>query len=305
MDSLQSVLGEPTIPKAESLTQDGYMDSKPILKDEDAGRLWPLKSYNNHEFLNSVDARTVRILCEYLEPQSRFRQYGIRNTIVMYGSARIKPLEDAQARLEKLESAESGETDEDKRALEVARSAVHMARYYEDAATLAERLTKWSLDIKPERKRFYVCSGGGPGIMEAANRGAHRAGGQSVGLNISLPFEQEPNLYQSRELAFEFHYFFMRKFWFVYLAKGLCVFPGGFGTLDELFDLLTLVQTEKTRKEMPIMLYGKEYWNEVVNFESLVKWGMIDPSDMGLFKICDGVDEAFEYLTTELLRLYG
>jgi len=282
------------------------MDDERVVSDEDEGKLWPIKSYNNLDFLNSVDARTVRMLCEYLEPQSRFRKHGIRNTIVMYGSARVRPLEDSQQHLDQVESEikPGTETEGLVRALEAAQSAVHMSRYYEDAATLSERLTRWSMGIKQDRKRFYVCSGGGPGIMEAANRGAHRAGGKSIGLNISLPFEQEPNLYQSRELAFEFHYFFMRKFWFVYLAKALCVFPGGFGTLDELFDLLTLVQTQKTRKQMPILLYGREYWEEIVNFNALQKWGMIDRDDLDLFRICNDVDGAFEYLTTELTNHY-
>ena len=179
-----------------------------------------------------------------------------------------------------------------------------MARYYDDAVTLAERLTKWSKGIPERKRRFVVCSGGGPGIMEAANRGAAQAGGYSIGLNISLPFEQMPNPYQTRELSFEFHYFFIRKFWFVYLAKALVVFPGGFGTLDELFEILTLVQTRKTAKKIPIVLYGEEFWKEVVRFDSLVKWGTISREDLDLFHFANNVDTAFEYIRDELTKRY-
>ncbi|MBI3118174.1 MAG: TIGR00730 family Rossman fold protein, partial [Candidatus Hydrogenedentes bacterium] len=172
------------------------------------------------------------------------------------------------------------------------------------AAQLAERLTTWSKALPKKKRHFIICSGGGPGIMEAANLGANRAGGLSVSLNISLPMEQVPNPFQTRELAFEFHYFFIRKFWFVYLAKALVVFPGGFGTFDELFEVLTLVQTKKARKPMPIVVYGREYWEEVVNLDALVRWGTISPEDLQLFRICDTVDEAYDYLTQELTRLY-
>ena len=173
-----------------------------------------------------------------------------------------------------------------------------------EAGVVAEKLTRWSQSSLKLGKRFYICSGGGPGIMEAANLGASRAKGRSIGFNISLPFEQKPNPYQSPELAFQFHYFFMRKFWFVYLAKALVVFPGGFGTFDEFFELLTLVQTQKTSKHMPIVLYGSEYWHEVVNFESMAKWGTISPADIDLFRTFDDVDETFRYLKSELTRLH-
>ncbi|MBI5094489.1 MAG: LOG family protein [Candidatus Hydrogenedentes bacterium] len=267
----------------------------------------PEKAYKNLEFLNSPDARMVRVMCEFAEPESRFRKLGVKNTIVMFGSARISPLEPAQARLSEVEArytvAKPPPPELDV-AYDRAKRDVHMARYYEDAAALSERLTRWSMALPAKRERFLICSGGGPGIMEAANKGAHTAGGRSVSLNISLPFEQQPNGYQTRELAFVFHYFFVRKFWFVYLAKALVVFPGGFGTCDEFFELITLVQTHKTRKYMPIVLYGSEFWREIINFDALVDWGMINPEDLSLFKIVDDVDTAFEYLRDELTRLY-
>jgi uncharacterized protein (TIGR00730 family) len=179
-----------------------------------------------------------------------------------------------------------------------------MSHYYEDAIRLSEKLTRWSLGIRDRRRRFLICSGGGGGIMEAANRGARKAGGTSIGLNISLPMEQTPNRYQSRDLSFEFHYFFIRKFWFFYLAKALVAFPGGFGTMDELFELLTLVQTKKTRKYMPIILYGKEYWHRVLNFDALVEAGTIEAEDLKIFRYFDDVDVTFEYLKDELTKHY-
>lgn len=265
------------------------------------------KSYQNPDFLNSPDARGVRILCEFFEPASRFRRLRIKNTIVFFGSARLKSSEDARARLEEVKSRRkiTGADGQDiDRAYREAKRDLKLASYYDAASELAQRLTEWSLSIPGPSRRFYICSGGGPGIMEAANRGAHNAGGRSVGLNISLPMEQAPNPYQSEELSFEFHYFFMRKFWFVYLAKALVVFPGGFGTLDEMFELLTLVQTRKTTKYMPIVLFGGAYWREVINFKALVKWGVIDEKDLDLFRILDDVDETFEYLKKELTALH-
>ena len=261
----------------------------------------PTKAYNNLTFLNSPDARKIRVLCEFSEPESRFRRYRVADTIVFFGSARVIPLEEAQENLRALEASPQpvppGE-------LERAARAVTMAQYYEAARELARLMTEWSKTLPDGNRRFIVCSGGGPGIMEAANRGSSEAKGLSVGLNISLPFEQSPNPYISRELNFEFHYFFVRKFWFVYLAKALVVFPGGFGTLDELFELLTLVQTRKTRKKMPIVLFGSRYWNEVLNMEALVHWGTISPEDLELFRVIDDVEIAYEYLRTELSRLY-
>jgi uncharacterized protein (TIGR00730 family) len=251
--------------------------------DKDAlDAAWPLKAYKNLDFLNSPDARIIRVLAEFTEPQARLRRAGVYNTVVFFGSARA--------------AAPENKPNEE--------GAKRLSRYYEHAATLAKKLSAWSQTIENPRKRFYVCTGGGPGIMEAANRGAREAGADSVGLNISLPMEQYPNPYQKHELSFEFHYFFIRKFWFFYLAKALVVFPGGVGTLDELFELLTLVQTNKTKKYMPIVLFGSEFWNEVVNFEALVKWGTISEKDLALFRIFDDVDEAFEYLKTELTKHY-
>lgn len=268
----------------------------------------PEKAYKNLEFLNSPDARAIRVLCEFIEPQSRFRRENLRDTLVMFGSARLKSEEAARQHLEALENRSKENTDipeELKLALKRAKNDLVMSRYYEDAVELSERLTRWAKKMDHKGRRFVICSGGGPGIMEAANLGATRAKGKSVSLNISLPFEQRPNPFQTPELAFEFHYFFIRKFWFVYLAKALVVFPGGFGTLDELFEVLTLIQTQKTTKTMPVVIYGKQFWNDLINFDALVKWGTISPEDLRLFKICDNVDETFEFLTSELTRLYG
>ena len=237
----------------------------------------PVKAYHNLDFLNSRDARVIRLLAEYLEPVYRFERYNIEDTIVFFGSARARPEDQANPRL---------------------------ARYYGEAEELAFRMTEWSKSLGQRRRRFIIASGGGPGIMEAANRGASRARGLSVGLGISLPHEQGINEFVSHELAFEFHYFFLRKFWFVYLAKALIVFPGGFGTLDELFEILTLVQTGKTSTPRPIVLYGRAFWEAAVNWDLLVEWGMIDRPDLDLFRIVDGVDEAFGYLTEELARRY-
>jgi uncharacterized protein (TIGR00730 family) len=231
------------------------------------------KAYHDPEFLNSRDARVLRILAEYLEPQSRFRKERVQDTVVFFGSARLQ---------------EDGP----------------LGKYYADARELARRITVWSDALPANERRFVICSGGGPGIMEAANRGAHDAGGKSIGLNISLPFEQSPNPYISDELNFEFHYFFMRKLWFAYLAKALVIFPGGFGTLDELFELFTLVQTQKLRKEMVLLIYGKEFWSEVLNFDALAKHGMISPEDLDLFHWADDVDTAFEVISQDLTKLY-
>lgn len=260
----------------------------------------PEKAYKNLEFLNSSDARHIRVLCEFVEPKSRFRRLRIKDTIVFFGSARTLSPEKAEAALSALEASGNASPAD----LEIARRDARSAHYYGDAAALAERLTAWSEGLPKKGHRFVICSGGGPGIMEAANRGAHEAGGRSVALNISLPFEQAGNPYHTPELAFEFHYFFVRKFWFVYLAKALIVFPGGFGTMDELFEVLTLVQTQKSVKVMPIVLYGREFWNEVINFDALVRWGYISPQDLDLFQFCDTVDEAFDYLTERLTKLY-
>lgn len=263
----------------------------------------PDKAYRSPEFLSSPDARIVRILSEYLEPQRRFRQLDLKDTIVFYGSARACDPETADRELASAKrdiDTDGGNTqDKMERAVVQAEAACTLARYYDDARELAFRMTEWAMAMKNGR-HYVVCSGGGPGIMEAANRGADEAGGKSVGLNISLPFEQAPNGYIPEDLNFEFHYFFMRKFWFVYLAKALVVFPGGFGTCDELFELLTLVQTKKVVKDLPIVVYGTDYWNEVLNLDAMVKWGTINAEDLDLIKFVDSPDDAFDYLTTKL-----
>ena len=230
-------------------------------------------AYKNEKFLDSSDARPLRIISEYLEPLAHFRDQRIRDTIVFFGSARIR--EDGPG-----------------------------ARYYKDAQELGRRLADWSDNLDNPACRFVVCSGGGPGIMEAANRGAFEAGAKTVGLNIGLPFEQRPNPYITPELSFEFHYFFMRKFWFAYLAKALVVFPGGFGTMDELFEILTLVQTRKLEKKIAILLYGTEYWNEVINFDAMVKYGTISADDLKLFDRADDPSTAFEILKGKLTEYY-
>ncbi|NIP14936.1 MAG: TIGR00730 family Rossman fold protein [Gemmatimonadetes bacterium] len=256
------------------------------------------KAYKNLAFLNSRDARTIRILAEYLEPQARFARYNVTDTVVFFGSARALPPDDAATQLEEAEA--SG----DARQRELAQQAVRLGRYYDEARELASLLTSWSKGLELPSRRFIVCSGGGPGIMEAANRGASEAAGISIGLGISLPMEATANPYITRELGFEFHYFFTRKFWFVYLAKALVVFPGGFGTLDELFELLTLIQTQKVDRPVPVVLYGKEFWSDVLNFDTLVKWGTISKEDLKLFHVASTPQDAFEHLRDELTRLY-
>jgi uncharacterized protein (TIGR00730 family) len=252
----------------------------------------PVKAYRNQAFLNSKEARALRILSEYLEPKSRFERHRVEDTIVFMGSARIKSHKQAE---EALRKAETGGGD-----VEGARTALKMSGYYEAARELALRLTQWSKDLDPKERRFVVCTGGGPGIMEAANRGAAEARGMNVGLTISIPVEEFDNPYVTRELAFHFHYFFMRKFWFAYLAKAVIVFPGGFGTLDELFELLTLVQTRKMKKPMPIVMFGTEYWRQVIDFDALVRHGTIDARDVELMHRTDSVDDAYDWIVLHL-----
>ena len=256
------------------------------------GHPGPMKAYRNLDFLESSSARSLRILSEYIEPNARFKHYKIDDTIIFFGSARILPRDEAEKRL-----AAAKAKGED---LKVAQRNLDMSRYYEATRELAHRLTVWSKGLPEDDRRFVVCSGGGPGIMEAANRGASEARGLNIGLNISLPMEQIDNPYISRELNFEFHYFFMRKFWFAYLAKAVVVMPGGFGTLDEFFELLTLVQTGKIRKHMPVVLFGSKYWSEVINLEALERYGTINAEDLELFFRTDSVDEAFDFITDQL-----
>ena len=252
----------------------------------------PKKAYQNEDFMNAPAARPLRILSEYLEPEARFRHYDIEDTIIFFGSARILSRHDAEAQLER---AREGVGD-----MALAERDLKLSHYYEATRELAKRMTHWSKSLPGGNRRFVVCSGGGPGIMEAANRGASEAKGINVGLNISLPFEQTENPHISRELCFELHYFFMRKYWFTYLAKAVVVMPGGFGTMDELFETLTLIQTEKIRKRMPIVLFGKEYWSKVIDLQALVDFGTISPEDVALCFQTDSVDEAYEYLVSEL-----
>jgi uncharacterized protein (TIGR00730 family) len=250
------------------------------------------KAYHNQRFLESKDARALRILSEYLEPLSRFQRSQVQDTIVFMGSARLKSRAVAEAALAEAERIGTE--------VERARTALELSEYYEAARELAHRLTDWSKNLGDAGRRFVVCTGGGPGIMEAANRGASEAKGLNVGLTISIPNEEFDNPYVSRELHVHFHYFFMRKFWFVYLAKAVVLFPGGFGTLDELFEILTLVQTGKMRKRMPIVLFGAKFWDQIVDFDALVRFGTISPEDVRLFHRTDSVDEAYDLITRGL-----
>ena len=255
-------------------------------------------AYLDPEFMESDEGRPLRILAEYLEPLRRFKAQGIQDTVVLFGSARVHSRERAMSELEALQQIEQGADAE--QLLAQKRKAVEWSRFYEDARTLARLLTEWSMSLQTPAHRFVVTSGGGPGIMEAANRGAFEAGGKSIGLNIRLPFEQGANPYITDGLHFEFHYFFMRKFWFAYLAKALVVFPGGFGTLDEMFELLTLAQTEKLEKQIQIILYGSEYWDPILRFEPMVEWGAIGPTDPALVQRADTPEAAFEILKVHL-----
>ncbi len=250
------------------------------------------KAYHNPAFMGGREARPLRILAEYLQPAARFESMRISDTIVFFGSARTLSREKAVVALDAARE-HGGDVGKAERDLD-------MSRYYEECRELARRLTEWSKGLEQKSRRFVVCTGGGPGIMEAANRGASEAKGINVGLGISLPFEHSGNEWVTRQLEFEFHYFFMRKFWFVYLAKALVAFPGGFGTLDEFFEVMTLVQTSKLRKKMPIVLYGTTFWDEVVNLDALVRFGTIDAADLNLFHKTDSVDDAFDYITGDL-----
>jgi uncharacterized protein (TIGR00730 family) len=258
-------------------------------------------AYENEPFVNSPDGRILRILSEYMEPLSRFRREQIQDTVVFFGSARFQSHSDAHKNLSELEIG-LGAPHPAKH--KKARASVDMARYFEDARRLAFLLTQWSIQIPARRHRFVVTTGGGPGIMEAANLGAQDAGGKTIGLNINLPFEQNPNPYITPSLNFEFHYFFMRKFWFAYLAKALVIFPGGFGTLDELFEILTLAQTQKLAKKILVIIYGSEYWKRLINFESMVDAGTISAADLDLFRMVDSPEEGFEFLRDGLVKYH-
>lgn len=273
-------------------------------KEEKVPQFKHVKAYENLDFLNSPAARTIRVHCEMLEPYYRLYPYSIRKTVVFFGSARTLPQADADENLarERRKVTELPLTDAEKKLrIAAAERNVANAHYYEAARRLAFDLTQWSNEqFGNPGDRFYVCSGGGPGIMEAANRGAYEAGGKSLGLGINLPFEQKPNPFITPELDFEFRYFFVRKYWFLYLAHALIAFPGGFGTMDELFEMLTLVQTRKTPKKIPIILFGREFWEKIINFDVFLELGYISPEDLKLFRYFDKVEDAREYIIREL-----
>ncbi|PKL18857.1 MAG: TIGR00730 family Rossman fold protein [Spirochaetae bacterium HGW-Spirochaetae-5] len=236
----------------------------------------PQKAYKDPEFLNSREGRTLRILSEYIQPEAKLKKNDINHTVVFFGSARTNP-----------DNNEFG-----------------TAEYYNIARKFSFELAEYSKELKKETgNTFYICTGGGPGIMEAANRGAYDAGVKTLGLNISLPFEQHPNQYISEELNMEFHYFFMRKLWLIYHAKAIIVFPGGFGTFDELFETLTLIQTKKMAKQIPVLLYDSAYWKDLINFPKLVDYGMISSEDLNLFHFFDDINEGLEYVKPRLKEL--
>lgn len=264
----------------------------------------PQKAYKNLDFLNSPDARIIRILAEFLEPQSRFKKLNIKDTIVFFGSARIVDRKTAQKMYNEVKKLDPKKVKNFPERLRKAQVALEMSKYYEDALQLSKMLTEWSLSLPSEGRRFVVCTGGGPGIMEAANRGARLGKGKTIGLNISIPTEQFVNKYVNEELSFEFHYFFMRKFWLVYLAKALVIFPGGYGTMDELMEVLTLIQTGKIAKKMAVIIYGSSYWKKVINFNAMIEHGCIDKKDTNIFTFCDTPEQAFNELKNFLTKNY-
>lgn len=269
----------------------------------------PKAPHENQQFMQSTPARPIRILAEYIHPLAQLKKEGIGDTIVMFGSARIESHEVAAARYTRLKTMKSGKMSKTKLkqhriALQSAKSALEMSRYYEEARQLSHRLTTWALSLGARPRRFVVCSGGGPGIMEAANRGAYEAGGKSIGLSIELPHEQFANPYISQELSFNFHYFFMRKLWFAQIAKALIVFPGGFGTMDELWEMMTLWQTGKMPKHTLILIYGRKYWNDVLNLKAMVRWGTINQGEFDQLQYADNVDEAFELIRSGLEKYH-
>ena len=277
-----------------------------------AGKLKPQHApkapHEDPIFLASTPARPLRILAEYIDPLAQLKREGIGDTIVMFGSARIASKEDALAQLERLRHQKVGRSalarTLHRDALRSARSALEMSRYYEEARALSHKITTWALSLGPRPRRFVICSGGGPGIMEAANRGAYEAGGKSIGLSIELPHEQFANPYISPELSFNFHYFFMRKLWFAQIAKALIVFPGGFGTMDELWEMMTLLQTGKLPKNNLILIYGRRYWDEVLHLKAMERWGMINPDEFKLLKFADTVEDAFNVVRATLEKYH-
>ena len=269
----------------------------------------PKAPHEDMDFLQSTAARPLRILAEYLHPLVQLKKEGIADTIVMFGSARIGPRDVMQTKVTRLKNVKTARLSKEKRAqhrvaLAQAKSALEMSRYYEEARQLSHKITSWASSLGPRPRRFVVCSGGGPGIMEAANRGAYEAGGKSIGLSIELPHEQYSNPYISPELSLNFHYFFMRKLWFAQIAKALIVFPGGFGTMDELWEMMTLLQTGKLPKQNLILIYGRKYWNEVLNLRAMERWGMINPDEYKLLQFADTVDEAFEVVRATLEKYH-
>lgn len=266
------------------------------------------KAYDNKDFIHSRDGRTIRLISEYLYPEQYLRKYGVKGVIVFYGSARSMSLDDYNAKMRYLKDELDKSKDEEiresyRKQIEMHEKQIGITETYEDVVKLSKMMAEWTMSL-PENHRYLVCSGGGPGMMEAANRGAYKAGHPNIGFNISLPFEQYPNQFITPDLNFEFHYFFMRKFWFVYLAKAMVATPGGFGTLDELLEILTLKQTHKVTKPIPIVLYNEEFWRNLINFDYLVETGMISPGDVDLFEYCNTPEEAFEYLKKELIKGY-
>jgi uncharacterized protein (TIGR00730 family) len=278
---------------------------KPKLKPQHA----PKPPHEDHEFLQSTPARPLRIMAEYLQPLMQLKKENIGDTIVIFGSARIESRETALARYTRLKKQKTAKLGAKARAahrlsLSNAKSALEMSRYYEEARELSHKITSWASSLGPKPRRFVICSGGGPGIMEAANRGAYDAGGKSIGLSIELPHEQFSNPYISPELSLNFHYFFMRKLWFAQIAKALIVFPGGFGTMDELWEMMTLLQTGKLSKNNMILIYGRRYWEQVLNFRAMVRWGMINPEEYKLIQFADTVGEAFEKIRTDMEKYH-
>ena len=263
------------------------------------------KSYENSDFIASPDGRTIRMLSEYLYPTKVFRENGVAGTIVFFGSARTLSGKEFEQLKKELSTRLATAKDEEKALIEAEIALLEkkrpMIKYYDDAVEMAERFSKWSLNREKD-KQYFIMTGGGPGFMEAANKGAYNVGAPSIGMNISLPFEQYPNQFLSPELNFEFHYFFMRKYWFIDTAKAVVVMPGGAGTLDELMDIITLLQTTKVERKIPIVLYNEEFWKNVINFNYLIEQGMMKKEDLSLFIYADTPDETFNYITKKIVE---